>query len=288
MSEIVVGFDGSKSSQDALEWAAAEASLRSLPLRVIQSWRDPVPVGPTVVGMWYDPGTPVGQVREALEAHIARLMADYPDVAYVCELTEEGPSRALVKESERADLLVVGARGRGGFFGLHLGSVSNRVARHAEAPVVVIRGSADAGERPDIVVGVDGSSCSRHALTWAAEAARHHDKRLVVLMAWSYLEPEGSSGPVEFRADYTEEDANKALAEIVADVLGPVSDIAVVQQTVCDLAPRAVLEHTTDASLVVVGRQGTSRWAPFDLGTTSQQVLHHADCPVAVIPAPSR
>jgi nucleotide-binding universal stress UspA family protein len=189
-----------------------------------------------------------------------------------------------VARARDAGLLVVGARGNGGFRALALGSVSMKVARRSTAPVVVVRGDEGCSDRTEVVVGVDGSDCSRRALTWAADWAKAHDKTLVVLMAWNYLEPQGQHGPGAFQADYEPSDAADALASIVADVLGPWANPRVVSEAVCDLPARAVLERSADACLIVVGRHGTCRWSPPELGSTAVQVLHHATCPVAVIP----
>lgn len=286
MSEVVVGFDGSEPSEHALAWAAQEARVRSLPLQVVQSWKEPVLAGPSGIDLWTDPGGVVREVEEALEAQVAALMADHPEVAYTVTLIDQPPARGLMDLATDADLLVVGARGKGGFAALGLGSVSNRVARRSPVPVVVVRADAVARDHGPILAAVDGSACSRHALAWAAEAAGAHGVGLRALMAWNYLEPQGVHGPEEFRPDYDAAEAERVLDQILAEVLGAEPDLAVTRHTVCDLPARAVLEQSADAQLIVMGRHGSSKWSPLELGTTSQQVLQHATCPVAVIPGP--
>lgn len=285
MTEIVVGYDSSTSAELALRWAVREAALREASLHVVQSWREPLLIGPTGIGMWYDPGNLAVDLAETLRATIGQRCSDHPDVTVSTSVVPDSPARALLDRSAEADLLVVGARGRGGFLGLQLGSVSGRVARRAEVPVVVVRGD----ETPfhgDVVIGVDGSACSRSALAWAAVEARRREVKLEVLLAWSHLGPQGADGPEPFRSGYGQDDAEAALASIVADVLGDDPDQDVVSRAVCDLPSSAVLDASRDAGLVVVGRHGTSRWAPYDLGSTSQAVLSHAEVPVAVIPGP--
>jgi nucleotide-binding universal stress UspA family protein len=288
MSQVVVGFDGSEPSQHALVWAAEEARLRSAELHVVQSWKEPVLAGPAGIDLWTDPGAIVREVTEAFETQVGELMAAHPGVAFTTTLIDQSPARGLMELGSHAEMIVVGARGKGGFAGLGLGSVSNRVARRATVPVVVLRADPTPQADGPVLAAVEGSESSRHALVWAAEAARAHGGGLRALMAWNYLEPQGVDGPGEFNPGYDEAEAGRVLAQIVTEVLGAEPAVPVEQITICDLPARALLERSTDASMIVVGRHGSSRWSPMELGTTSQQVLQHATAPVAVIPGPAR
>lgn len=287
MSEVIVGFDGSEPAQQAVLWAADEARRRGAVLHVVQSWKEPVLAGPTGLDLWTDPGALVREVSDGFEAQVAALLVGHADVEVRTSLIDQPPARGLIDLGAEAELIVVGARGNGGFAGLGLGSVSNRVARRAATPVVVVR--HDAATRADgpVLVAVDGSACSRHALRWGVESAAQRSVGVRALMAWNYLEPQGVHGPGEFQPDYDAAEAERVLAQIVAEVLGDQPPVPVESITVCDLPARAVLERSGDASLIVMGRHGASRWSPMELGTTSQQVLHHATTPVAVIPGPA-
>lgn len=284
MSQVVVGFDGSEPSQHALAWAAEEARLRSASLHVVQSWKEPVLAGPVGIDLWTDPGALVREVTEAFDTQVTELMAAHPGVEFTTTLIDHAPARGLIDVSVDAELLVVGARGKGGFAGLGLGSVSNRVARRASVPVVVVRADPMPQAGGPVLAAVEGSDCSRRALTWAANAASAHGVGVRAVMAWNYLEPQGPNGPGEFSPGYDQAAAEAVLAQIVAEVLGEQPSVPVEQITICDLPARAVLDRSGDASLLVVGRHGSSRWSPAELGTTSQQVLQHATTPVAVIP----
>lgn len=283
MTGIMVGVDGSPSSKRALAWAANEAELLHSDLLLVQSWNEPVFGGPGI-SVEYEMGIAFDGAEGALEALAESVRRRHAAIAVETVLTVGHPVLALVHRAVDADLLVVGSRGNGGFLSLELGSVSTRVARRSEVPVVVVRGEEDRAGCREVVVGVDGSECSRRALRWADAWATKHDKALVILMAWNYLEPQGPSGPGRVRAEYRASDAEAVLASIVNDELGPWTSPRVVTRTVLDLPARAVLEHAADACLIVVGRHGISRWSPPDLGATAVQVLHHAPCPVAVIP----
>jgi nucleotide-binding universal stress UspA family protein len=136
---VVVGLDGSDAATSALAWAAEEAGRREVPLHVIHAWDAPY-LSP--------PGSIVALNREAIEKDsrhlldsvvdgvVARASRKPPSVEKISVPDSPGP--ALVGAGEGASLLVLGTRGRGGFAGLLLGSVSQHVIHHAPGPVVVI------------------------------------------------------------------------------------------------------------------------------------------------------
>ena len=139
---VVVGHDGSASSDRALVFGAEEARLRGLPLHVLRAWSltatsrpKDVPYGVIATEDQY-----VRSVTEELEAAVERLLGAEPDVEVHVHAVHAQSSRALVAASAHADLLVVASRGLGGFTGLLVGSTSEQVVRHADCPVVVLRG----------------------------------------------------------------------------------------------------------------------------------------------------
>ncbi len=133
---IVVGVDGSAHAQRALEWAVEEARLRALPVCLVHGWFA-ASVGSDPTGMAYGALEDAG--RSLLDDARAKAAHQAPDVAIDAVLVAESPVTALLTEADDADLLVVGARGHGGFAGLVLGSVTDQVVRHATCPVVVVR-----------------------------------------------------------------------------------------------------------------------------------------------------
>ena len=283
MSQIVVGFDGSDSSRRALRWAFTEANSLGWPVRVIQSWHEPVLAGPLFLETWTEPNALLREVREGLDSDAAAIAVDHPGVEYTTEISERRPAPGLLGAISPGDLLVVGARGKGGFLGLKLGSVSTKVSRQAQVPVVVVRGEDDLPEDGPVLVGVDGSECSRAALAFALDFARRHGRQLRVVLAWSYLAPTGEHGAAEFHPDYDDEKAAEVLATIVSDVAGDDPGVDIEQIAVCDLPARAIMERIEDASMVVVGASGTGGAGLFELGSVSQQVLGHTELPVAII-----
>ncbi|MCU0266309.1 MAG: universal stress protein [Actinomycetia bacterium] len=139
---IIVGHDGSASADRALVWAAEEARLRGLPLRVVRAWS--ITSAPRPQGV--EPGVVPSMeefaeaVRGQLAADVATVLGAAPGVEVTLHPVHGAAAGALVAASGRAELLVVASRGHGGFAGLLLGSTSEQVVRHADCPVVVLRG----------------------------------------------------------------------------------------------------------------------------------------------------
>ena len=281
MGRIVVGFDESEASAAALRWAIEAAELRGDELQVIECWYEPVIQSTAWVDIYEDIERVRRETEVAFAATVDEVDKQHPGVGVVHAFVADRPARALITASEGASMVVVGARGRGGFASLLLGSVSRRVAGSARCPVVVVGTmSAPGGE---VLVGVDGSESGRRALAWAAEEAQRRHARLHALMAWSYLLPEGNEGPEPFQPDYTDADARLALSRIAEDVLGDHPDVELKLTSTCSLAAKALVEEGANASLLVVGPKGTSMRHRVDLGSVTAQLLHHAPCPVAVV-----
>jgi nucleotide-binding universal stress UspA family protein len=148
MAKIVVGVDGSLGAQEALRWALGEARLRGAAVHVVHAWMLPLIEAlpePWVVGMT-PPGPSVeevyerlrGSAKDDLDSFVRAARAEEPDVEIEGELVEGRAAPELLGAASDADLLVVGTRGRGGFAGLLLGSVSLQCAHHSPCPLVIV------------------------------------------------------------------------------------------------------------------------------------------------------
>jgi nucleotide-binding universal stress UspA family protein len=140
---IVVGVDGSEGARHALAWAVDEAVLRDARVEVVHAWRHPyAPPGTYVMRIPTDDALE-SEAREVLDRAVdgvdSRRLSTPIDRILVCD----GAAGALLDACKGADLLVVGSRGRGGFAGLLLGSVSQAVAQHATCPVVIVPSPPD-------------------------------------------------------------------------------------------------------------------------------------------------
>ncbi|MGI8874679.1 MAG: universal stress protein [Egibacteraceae bacterium] len=147
MGRIVVGVDGSPGAVVALEWALAEARLRGATLEVVHVYAPPSYYAysmATVAAGGEALAGPEADARrlaaeEALDEVLAKAASEWTDVEVRRSVIEAlAPARVLVEGSRGADLLVVGSRGRGGFAGLLLGSVSQQCVQHATCPMVVV------------------------------------------------------------------------------------------------------------------------------------------------------
>jgi nucleotide-binding universal stress UspA family protein len=141
---IVIGFDGSKQSQDALEWAIDEARYRQAELRVVTVWnKAPLSWYPalleTAAGEVVAEESPERQA-EALGAAAAKAAAGLNVVTK--PVKDDSAASAILRAAREADLVILGSRGHGGFAGLHIGSVSTQVTGHAPCPVLVVRPKA--------------------------------------------------------------------------------------------------------------------------------------------------
>lgn len=133
---VLVGIDGSPGSEAAIAVAFDEASRRGVELLAVHVWSD-IGVFPAIGMDWRDREN---NGSEVLAERLAGWQERYPDVSVQRNLHCDGPARWLLKEARSAQLVVVGSHGRGGFMGMHLGSVAHAVAQSAHVPVMVVRG----------------------------------------------------------------------------------------------------------------------------------------------------
>ncbi|MGC4839459.1 universal stress protein [Micromonospora vinacea] len=281
---VVVGVDGSPSSLVAAEHAARAALLRSRPLLLVHGYLHPsgygVPLNP------YDLGVPVPpeEAQQMLERTATELAGRWPGLVVEVRQVAGGPGITMIEESRRAELVVVGSRGRGGFTGLLLGSVGAQVAAHAHCPVLVVRPD----EQPipvdgPVLVGVDGSESSRLAVGLGADEAALRDVPLVLV----HVGPPDGGRTVpeeieESQAAYQAE-AVRLLADASALARAEHPDLVVREHPVRAAgAAQGLIEASGTGSLLVVGTRGRAGFTGLLLGSVSQAAIQHAHCPVLV------
>jgi nucleotide-binding universal stress UspA family protein len=147
MPGIIVGVDGSDHSRRALGWAMREAAHHQVPLTVVSV--HPPPARPATRIYWgvhtspedsFDQQLARAAIQEFVDKVASEIGGPAPEVTVT--IVTGDPAEELVRASRDADLLVVGARGSGGFARLLLGSVGSQVSHHAACPVVIIPGTA--------------------------------------------------------------------------------------------------------------------------------------------------
>jgi nucleotide-binding universal stress UspA family protein len=292
MAKIVVGVDESMGAAEALRWALREAELSGRELQAVMAWGLLTQHHRVVEDERFDTDYGEADARAALDAYVDAVAGPAPAVSIERTVVCDGPAWALLAAAEDADLLVVGARGLGGFKGLLVGSVSQQCLHHAPSPIAVVRGpqTLHPTEQERVVVGVDGSANSQRALMWAADAARRRGATLDVVHAWHY--PVGGLPTVDLpyhAAGTFDPSVFEPAAQDVLDTVMDRTDLGglVAPPTkvlVCGGAGRSILHAAKDADMVVVGARGLGGFRRMLLGSVSQQVATHADCTVVVVP----
>lgn len=279
---LTVGVDGSDASLRALDWAVAEADRHHLPLHIVHAalWERYTRAAPSFgtgrPGRWVLAENIVGSARE----RVARLG---PDVLVTAEVLLDDPVGALLRAAPESSALVVGNRGRGELSDMLLGSVGLGVAGRAPSPVVVVRGAEPnvRGEFGRVSLGVGERGESAAAVRWAFRAAKARGAELNALHAWrrtdTQKDDEEAAGQEAARAGGV---ADAALDEVRADF----PEVTVRSGTAEARARSVLLEAAGSSDLLVVGAHHRGGGPGLQLGSVNHALLHHAPCPVAVVP----
>ncbi len=286
-SKLVVGYDGSDASRDAVQWATSEALARDAELIILAAMTVPMGASPMSFGVLSPNAIDdmIARVGNHVEDEAKALMSAHPGLIARGKAVMGGASGALIDASEDADLVVVGSRGMGGFKGLLVGSVGIQVAEHARCPAVVVRG-ASAPDASRVVVGIDGSELSLAAAAFAMETASRRGWSVLAVHAWdvpAYDALASPVGPSEMELDNLLESERMATSESLAGLRERFPDVDLIVEVRKGPAQRVLLEAAQGAALIVLGTRGRGEFSGALLGSVSQAVLHRAELPVAVI-----
>ncbi|MEU6977225.1 MULTISPECIES: universal stress protein [unclassified Streptomyces] len=280
---LVVGVDGSEPSLAAVDWAVDEAVRHALPLRIVHAslWERYEGSVPDA-----NADRPSGRVRaeHVVGSAADRALLRAPGLPLTTDVLPEDPSGALLREGRDAALLVVASRGRGEFAGLLLGSVSLVVAARSSCPVVVVRGDAQAlaARHGRVLLGVGEQDADSPAVRFAFREAAAREAELDAVRAWRRpahlpLPDGGTDGHEEGRASDRLDEA------LEAGVRGH-PGVRLLRSTVEGPAHRALTERSAAADLLVIGARRRDGLVGLELGRVAHRALHHASCPVAVVP----
>ncbi|WP_371583001.1 universal stress protein [Streptomyces sp. NBC_01314] len=288
---LVVGVDGSDASLPAVDWAVDEAARRGVPLRLVHA------------SLWerYEGATPWTGVEQpferALAEHIVASAAERaaqrnPEVKVFTSIVAEEATDALLREGNNASALVTGSRGHGELKGLLLGSVGLAVAARAHCPVIVVRGdkAALAGTHERILLAAGDPATSGEAVRFAFREAEARACTLDVVRAWrcpAYDISESPQTVVEDLERHHEERASALLDAVLHDAMADHPGVRVRRATVEGPARKVLLSRSAAADLVIIGARRRQGHFGLQLGLVSHALLHHADCPVAVVPQPA-
>ncbi|QHA02851.1 universal stress protein [Streptomyces broussonetiae] len=282
---ITAALDGSEESLAALDWAGREAVRRGLPLRVVHAWRYADQLA-TV-----DRGTQQGWASDGVREAVRAVAERHPQLAPAVDVVEGDPVHALVRAAAEAEMLVLGSRGHGPVVGFLLGSVGRQVIAEAARPVVLVR----AGDRAaaevagrDVVVGQQGDGeDSAAALRFAFETAAARGATVRAVRAWT-LPPVFAYSPGSLKllddAGGLEPYEKQALSEALGPWRERFPDVPVAEQVEMGSAGQVLLAVAGRAQLMVVGRRAHRTAVGARIGSVAHGVLHHAACPVAVVP----
>jgi nucleotide-binding universal stress UspA family protein len=285
---VVVGYDRSPSSERALVEAGREAAWRGAAVEVVHAFHyvsapSPMFAVPTELELTLkDAAESVGPAGADL------LRERHPGMRVESKLITGPAGQSLAEVARDAELLVLGNRGRGGFTGLLLGSVSIRALNSASCPTMIVRGTT---REPlhTIILALDIVDPAQELLVLAFEEASRRGARLRVLNACDFDWRPADRMETGDEVDHAEAQAMADLRNAIEELLGPRRteypgvrlEAEVIQGT-----PGAVLtEATKHADLIVTGahRRGDAH-SGMRLGPVTQTLLHHADCPVVVVP----
>lgn len=277
-SNVVVGYDGSPGADRALSWAAQEAARSDRELHIVAAV-------PTVLLDRHR-----RQLRRAIGTLLAatriRLRDGYPKLTVRTVTAETSAAEALLDHTTEVDWLVVGRRGHGVIGDVLLGSVSLRVTAHAVCPVVVVPPTAQRGHTDDIVVGV-GDTSDTPVFGFAAARARDTGAGIVAVHAWSL--PVSGFAPelaMPLLSDAREMLAahDTVLDQVVGAAVAGHDPLAVESRTVEDHPGHALTASAVEAALLVIGAHRKRGALPLRVSPTAHYVLHHAPCPVVLVP----
>ncbi|MGV9560419.1 universal stress protein [Streptomyces sp. NPDC003401] len=284
---LIVGVDGSDPGLAAVDWAVDEAARLGLPLRLVHASRWERYEGAMA---FHGKERPSAQV---LAEHIVASAAERarlrdPDVKVSTAVLTTEPVDALLDEGDDAALLVTGSRGRGELKGLLLGSVGLAVAARARCPVTVVRGDAAAlaGTHERILLGAGDPDTAGDAVRLAFREAEARACTLDVVRAWRCPAHESADRPApdDDRARGHEERASALLDEILREATAAHPAVRVRRTTVEGPAAKVLVDRSAAADLVVVGARRRTGHVGLQLGRVSHTLLHHARCPVTVVP----
>ncbi|MGW6912102.1 universal stress protein [Streptomyces sp. NPDC054940] len=294
---VVAGLDGSSEGRAAAEWAAREAKLRGLPLKIVHVW-EPVPepmaqaplLGAETQQHWSE-----RIPREAAEG----IRVRHPGVEVTTDQLVGGSADTLVKAASDAELLVLGSRGLSGFGGFMVGSVGLSVVAHLKRPVVLVRAGEQAADEhePDpegipsaatpyrpVLLGLDAANLDDSVIEFAFEAATHRETGLRAIHGWN-LPPYyvyGLSADLQLH-----DEIGRQQAAVLAEALRPwrqkYPNVEVTEETPSGSPGIRLVDASHEASLVVVGRRIRRSPLGAHIGPVTHAVLHHAAAPVAVV-----
>jgi nucleotide-binding universal stress UspA family protein len=276
-AKIVVGVDGSRSAENALLWAAAEAGRRNAQLLIAHSGDQ-------------ETADQKASARALLDNSVNRVLASGVRCGVATMVQDESAVAMLSRLAEQASLLVVGSRGVAGTCGTSLGSVAYRVASHASCPVAVINESNWTARSNDptsdwpISIGVTSNASGTPPLEFAFAEAALRNVAVRAIHSWAELDRSELAGAALCRAGsnfrgYFED----RVAELLAPLRNRYPDVWVQPALAGDPVCSVLAEASAGSSMLVLGCRRDDDRLVSRLGPTATRLIHVACCPVVVV-----
>ena len=283
---VVAGIDGSDTALGAAQWAAEFANRHALPLTLLHAiprldWH----FASAAPSAELDRSADGDRVLAAAETAVR---STHPDLAISTAAVKGAVATVLTDASQSARLLVVGT---GAANHRALGGHAVRIAHRTQCPVAVWRKpiAVRTGKPLPVVVGVDESDHSTRALAEAFDIAGLLHAPLHVVHMWEIgaavgMGDLGGQGPMDWQLlELLQAQQRQRMDELVQPFAGKYPN-AHVSKVFQDISPaKGLTELSREAQLVVVGSRGRGTLAESILGSVSQNLIHHAECPVLVV-----
>ena len=280
-SGVVVGVDGSAHAAAAAEWAAREATRRGRPLHLVHA----VNTGTVTLSPRTSAAVTDLILRDAgtvLEDSLGKVRASHPGLRLTGDVVPRDAAEAVLTAAEHAELAVVGTRGHGGFASLLLGSVSLRVAAHSRCPVVVVRGAEQVGGHVLVAVRDERDVAT---LRFALREGELTGLPVHAVHTWSPVVADvGHMAPMIDELGEEVRLHEQLLHRTCDPVREEFPDVVFETRQVHGAPAGALVEASRQAAVLVVSRRQPAPHFGLRLDTAVHAVLHHAYCPVAVVP----
>ncbi|HZC26265.1 MAG TPA: universal stress protein [Actinopolymorphaceae bacterium] len=278
---IVVGVNGLENALDAVAYAACEADIRAVPLRIVHAFVWPLLKVPPVLWQMGPEGGLQSHVEQILATAEKTAHAAAPGVQVTTAVSTDFPLPLLVQESRNATFVVVGSPGLGALADAITGSDSVQLIARSHAPVMIVPATPPPDRTSDlVVVGVDESACAAAAVAVAMEeAALRHGRLLAVHVDPTRRRLSSRFGRVPGQGGL------RILDRTLPELRRTYPDVPIEERIIFGHPGGALVDLSSRAAVVVVGSRGRGGFAGMMLGSVSQALLHHADSPVIVVPA---
>ncbi|WP_328333191.1 MULTISPECIES: universal stress protein [unclassified Streptomyces] len=282
---VTVGLDGTPESLSAALWAAQEASARGATLRLLHAWVLLAPEAPAAEQPEGDPNYwPKRIVSDARDAIGQR----FPGLRVYEDLVAKEPMGALLEAAAESQTLVLGSRALSSLTGYFLGDIGMHVLARAEVPTVLVRAREDEApitEDGDVVLGLSLRRPCDELIEYAFDAAIRRDSTLRAVHGRNLPPSAYTRGGLDpYLSHELTREAQQDLTRTLSPWRDRFPDVRVVEKVRMESPARAIVRDIAGTGLLVVGRRVKRPAFSRRIGHVPSAAVHHAPCPVAVVP----